>query len=58
MDFRSKECEDLILDINKYSHIKKAIFVYDINKKFLAKYEGGGVMAASRALNISHLYSL
>ena len=49
----SKECEDLTLDINNSSQIKKAIFVYDINKNFLAKYEG--VTAASRALNISHL---
>lgn len=49
-----KECEDLILDINNKSHIKKAIFVYDINKNFLAKYEGVAG-SASRALNISHL---
>lgn len=34
------------------SHIRKAVFVYDINKNFLGKYEG--VMDAQRALNISH----
>ena len=52
-DWSSKECEELILNINNNSHIKKAVFVYDINKKFLGKYEG--VTAATRALNISHL---
>ena len=49
----SKECDELILNINNQSHIKKAIFVYDKDKNFLAKYEG--VMAARRALNMSHL---
>lgn len=49
----SKECEYLILDINNSSHIKKAVFVYDINRKFINKYQG--VTAAKRALNISHL---
>lgn len=49
----SKECEELVLNINKNSHIKKAIFVYDTNKNFIGKYEG--VTDASRALKISHL---
>jgi len=43
----------LVLEINLQSHIKKAVFVYNTKKNFLCKYEG--VMAASRALNISHL---
>ena len=51
-DWNSKECEKLLLNINNNSHILKAVFVYDINRKFLDKYEG--VMAAQRALNISH----
>lgn len=48
----SKECEELILNINNNSHILKAIFVYDLNRNFICKYDG--VMAAQRALNISH----
>ena len=51
-NWKSKECEELLLDINNNSHILKAVFVYDINSKFIYKYEG--VMAAQRALNISH----
>lgn len=49
----SKECEQLVVEINKSSHIKKAIFVYDTNKNFIGKYDG--VMDAQRALKISHL---
>lgn len=52
-DWYSKECEELVLNINKNSHIKKAVFVYDININFLGKYEG--VMDASRAFKMSHL---
>lgn len=48
----SKECEELVEEINKSSHIKKAVFVYDINKNFFGKFEG--VMDAQRALKISH----
>ncbi|MBO7714167.1 MAG: hypothetical protein J6S85_11390 [Methanobrevibacter sp.] len=39
--------------MNKSSHIKKAIFVYDTAKNFIGKYDG--VMDAQRALKISHL---
>lgn len=38
--------------MNKSSHIKKAVFVYDINKNFIGKYDG--VMDAQRVLKISH----
>ncbi len=38
--------------MNKNSHIKKAVFVYDMNRNFLRKYEG--VMEAQRALKINH----
>lgn len=48
----SKECEQLILNINNNSHIRKAVFLYDANKNFICKYEG--VTDAQRALNISH----
>lgn len=51
-DWNSKECEKLLLNINNNSHILKAVFVYDINRKFIEKYEG--VVAAQKALNISH----
>jgi group I intron endonuclease len=48
----SKECEQLLSDINKSNHIRKAIFVYDLNRKFIYKYNG--VMDVQRALKISH----
>ena len=51
-NWNSKECEELILDINNNSHIRKAVFVYDINKNFICKYEG--VTNAQKALNINH----
>ena len=48
----SQQCKQLVLNINNNSHIKKAVFVYDLNLNFLGKYEA--VMDAQRALNISH----
>ncbi len=51
-NWTSKECEGLILNINNLSHIRKAVFVYDINKNFICKYEG--VTDAQRDLNINH----
>ena len=51
-DWNSKESEELILNINNNSQIRKAVFVYDMDKNFVAKYDG--VMEAQRALNISH----
>jgi len=51
-NFYSKECEELVLNINNQSHIKKAVFVYDTNRKYLYKYEG--VTEAQRALSINH----
>lgn len=47
-----KESEELVLNINQNAHIKKAVFVYDINKNFIGKYDG--VMDTQRALNINH----
>ena len=41
-----------MLKINNQSYIRKAVFVYDTNKKFLGKYEG--VKDAQRAFNINH----
>nr|YP_009262084.1 GIY-YIG endonuclease [Chrysoporthe deuterocubensis]AMX22159.1 GIY-YIG endonuclease [Chrysoporthe deuterocubensis] len=51
-NWHSMECEELVLIINNNSHIRKAVFVYDINKNFLNKYDG--VMGAQKALKISH----
>ncbi len=38
--------------MNKNSYIKKAVFVYDLNKKFIEKYEG--VTEAERIFKINH----
>jgi hypothetical protein len=43
----------LILEISNSVHIKKAVFVYDGDRKFLCKY--AGVTEAQKALGISHL---
>lgn len=51
-DWRSKECKDLVNDIKSNSHIKKAIFVYNRDKKFIGKFDG--VSEAQKSLNISH----
>ncbi len=53
LDWKSKESEDLVLDISNSHHIKKAIFVYDTNRRFVGKYEG--VTHAKKVFNISHL---
>lgn len=50
--WRSKECEQLVEEINKCSHIQKAVFVYDTSKNFLGKYDG--VTSAQTALHINH----
>ena len=51
-DKSSKECDELVLEINNKSYIKKAVFVYDANKIFFGKYEG--VKAAERVFKINH----
>lgn len=38
--------------MNDNKHIKKAIFVYNLNKDLLYKYDG--VTKAQKALNINH----
>ena len=48
----SKESNYLILDIINSYHIKKAIFVYNLNKEFIHKFEG--VTHAQKELNINH----
>lgn len=51
-DWCSKECSKLVSEIINQSHIIKAVFVYDENKKFIGKYLG--VMDAERTFNINH----
>lgn len=48
----SKECDELILEMNNNSHIRKAVFVYDIDKNFIRKFDG--VMDIQRTLGIGH----
>lgn len=52
LDWCSKECDIFIEEINKNSHVQKAVFVYDANKKFIAKYDG--VTSVQKKLNINH----
>jgi len=52
-DWSSKQSESIILEIINKSHIKKAIFAYDMNKNFIGKFEG--VTHAQKELNISHV---
>lgn len=51
-NWNNKDSEELILDIINSDNIKKAIFVYNINKEFLYKYDG--VTKAQKSLNINH----
>jgi len=51
-NWSSKKSKNLILDIINNSHIKKAIFVYNLNKEFIHKFEG--VTHAQKELNINH----
>lgn len=53
LNWKDKKSEDLVLDMCNSDYIKKAIFVYDINYKFIGKYEG--VTQAKKVFNISHL---
>ena len=48
----SIKANNLILDIKKNSHIKKAIFVYLLNKEFVKKFDG--VTQAKKELHINH----
>jgi len=50
--WESKECELLVEQI-KSSPVEKAVFVYDLDRKFLDKYDG--VTATQRGLGVNHL---
>jgi group I intron endonuclease len=51
-NWSSKESNNIIFDIINSYHIKKAIFVYNLNKEFIHKFEG--VTHAQKELNINH----
>jgi len=51
-NWSSKESNNLILEIINNYKIKKAIFVYNLNKEFIFKFEG--VTHAQKELNINH----
>jgi len=48
----STESQALVREIKNNSHIRKAIFVYNINKEFIQKFDG--VTHAQKELNINH----
>ena len=52
-DWGSEKCKQLILEINKNSHIRKAVFAYEINSKFVTRYDG--VTVAAKVFNLGHL---
>lgn len=49
-DWTSVESNNLTLEIKNSSHIKKAVFVYNINKEFIRKFDG--VVKAENDFNI------
>ena len=51
-NWTSDECSKLVLEMNNNTNIKKAVFVYDTNRNFIAKYDE--VTRAQKALNINH----
>lgn len=52
-DMNSEKCKQLIFEINNNSYIRKAVFAYEIDSKFVTKYDG--VTVAAKAFNMSHL---
>lgn len=53
VNWTSSESKELVSNMINNSHIKRAVFVYDLNKNLLSKYDG--VTLAKKALNISHV---
>lgn len=52
INLHSKECDNFIVTMNRQSHVKKAVFVYDENRNFINKYEG--VTKVQKDLHINH----
>ena len=52
LDRHSKKCDELISNMNNKSHVRKAVFVYDTDKKLIGKYEG--LKEVERAFKINH----
>lgn len=51
-NWNSEESNNIVQEIIKHIHIRKAIFSYDLNKKFIRKYEG--IIQVEKDLNINH----
>ena len=51
-DYDSKEGQEVILDMKNSSHIRKAIFLFNLQKEFIRRYDG--ILIASKDLGISH----
>ncbi len=51
-DYDSKEGQEVILDMENSSHIRKAIFLFNSQKEFIRRYDG--ILIASKDLGISH----
>lgn len=51
-NWTSSQSKELVSNMLNNSHIRRAVFVYDINKNLISKYDG--VTLAQKALNISH----
>jgi group I intron endonuclease len=52
LNWESKQSQNLIDEINKNVHVKKAVFVYNKNREFIRKYTG--VTEVQKCLNINH----
>nr|YP_009649322.1 GIY-YIG endonuclease [Rhizopogon vinicolor]QDA23236.1 GIY-YIG endonuclease [Rhizopogon vinicolor] len=52
LNFSSIEFNNLISDMKKNSHIKKAVFLYNLKRDFIKKFDG--VTHTKRELNITH----
>ena len=52
LDYSSIKGDIIISQIKNSSHIRKAVFLFNVNKEFIRRYDG--VIIASKELNISH----
>jgi len=50
-EYSSKEGQDITTKIKDNYHVRKAVFVFNLNKKYIRKYDG--LLLASKKLNIS-----
>lgn len=52
LDFSSIEGNQIVSEIKNNSFVKKAVFVFNLNKELICRYDG--VMTASKELKIGH----